>query len=451
MQSVLYGRELLWNELPHELQILIDEEDLKIDSRAAYIIDKGKILCRRCQQEMTRVKRNECICGEDCAYCQSCLKTGKVRKCSLFYSLAEINGFKESKASLLAWTGKLSDQQKLASKDIIETITKKETRLLWAVAGAGKTEMLFPGIEYALKMNERVCIASPRIDVCLELAPRIKEAFPSVPLSVLYGDMEEDYQYRQLTIATTHQLFRFREAFDLLIIDEIDAFPFENDESLKIAAEKARKEKAALIYLTATPNRMMQKEIKQGKLEATILPARYHGHQLPLPKTKWSVNWQEKLFTRFKRTTFGKIFDEKIKSRKRFLLFVPNIDWMKRFEGHLKEIYPNTKFESVSSEDPLRKEKVLKMRAFELEFLITTTILERGVTFPNIDVLVIGAEESIYSESALVQIAGRCGRSADYPTGEVIFFHDGKTLAMKRAIKQINQMNQLALDRGLVE
>ena len=195
----------------------------------------------------------------------------------------------------------------------------------------------------------------------------------------------------------------------------------------------------------------MQKELNDGKIKATILPARYHGYPLPVPKMRWCVQWNKNLLTRFKSTSFGKVFAKKIKEGQRFLIFAPNIQWMLHFEEHLKTLYPELNFASVSSTDPLRKEKVLKMRANDYDFLITTTILERGVTFPNIDVLVIGAEEGIYTEAALVQIAGRCGRSAEYPTGEVVFFHDGKTLAMKRAMKQIRKMNQLARERGLVQ
>ncbi len=76
----------------------------------------------------------------------------------------------------------------------------------------------------------------------------------------------------------------------------------------------------------------------------------------------------------------------------------------------------------MHAEDPKRKEKVLAFRRGQIPILVTTTILERGVTVPNIDVAVLGAEQPIFTESALVQIAGRVGRSAQYPTGDVRFF-----------------------------
>ena len=46
--------------------------------------------------------------------------------------------------------------------------------------------------------------------------------------------------------------------------------------------------------------------------------------------------------------------------------------------------------------------KVQRMRDDEYDFLVTTTILERGVTFSEIDVGVIGADDDVFSSSALV-------------------------------------------------
>lgn len=450
MKTLLYGRALLINELPIKMQLTLKGPAIGAQVTSSYVESNGKLFCKRCHHKMIKVNADECICQEKCAYCRHCIKMGKVRQCSELYSLPEPNEFNQKEPAKLAWTGTLSEQQQIASETIMETIRMKETRLLWAVAGAGKTEMLFEGIERALKNKERVCIASPRVDVCLELAPRIAAAFPNTPLAVLYGEREKPYEYTQLVIATTHQLFRFREAFDVLIIDEMDAFPFRTDESLHYAANKAKKDKSALIYLSATPNEAMQTEVKKGKLQATILPARYHGYPLPVPKAKWCANWRVNLLKKPLKTSIGKQLEQRIKVKKRFLVFVPNIEWMLTFEKMLRRMYPHVAFESVSAEDPKRKEKIMQMRELKLQFLITSTILERGVTFPNVDVLVIGAENRIFTESALVQIAGRCGRSPDYPSGDVLFFHDGQSMALKKSIKQINQMNHLARKRGLI-
>ncbi|HEY9577973.1 MAG TPA: helicase-related protein, partial [Pseudobacillus sp.] len=106
---------------------------------------------------------------------------------------------------------------------------------------------------------------------------------------------------------------------------------------------------------------------------------------------------------------------------------------------------------AVHAEDPNRKEKVISMREKKLPLLLSTTILERGVTFPNIDVAVIGAEDDVFTESALVQIAGRAGRSADFPDGEVRFFHFGKTKAIVKAVSHIEQMNKEGREKGWLD
>lgn len=446
MNNFLMGRELLQNELdevlPEKWEGMISTGFIEIDKQAT---------CRRCGSKRLQDRQlNPCNCGENCFYCIRCLQMGKIKKCSLLYYLPEKNQFSPIKEPILTWQGQLSIQQAFASKEIESTIKASQTRLIWAVAGAGKTEMLFKGIEWAIRGGRRVCIASPRTDVCLELAPRLKSAFQNVEQLTLYGDMEESYRYTQLVIATTHQLMRFREAFDVLIIDEIDAFPFDTDKGLQFAAQKAKKSTGTIIYLSATPNKQMRRDIEQKKLSASILPARYHGYALPEPKAIWAGDWRKAIVKRQKKAVIYKEIERLLQTHRRFLLFVPNIELMLELSNYLEMIFPQYLFTSVSSEDENRKEKVQNMRDGVYQFILTTTILERGVTFQDIDVIVLGAEDQTFTEAALIQIAGRAGRHRDFPTGEVLFLHYGQTKALKNAIGQIKKMNRLARKRGLL-
>ena len=59
--------------------------------------------------------------------------------------------------------------------------------------------------------------------MCIELYKRMTLDF-SCPISLLHGD-SDPYFRTPLVISTTHQLLKFYQAFDLLIIDEVDAFP----------------------------------------------------------------------------------------------------------------------------------------------------------------------------------------------------------------------------------
>jgi len=134
----------------------------------------------------------------------------------------------------------------------------------------------------------------------------------------------------------------------------------------------------------------------------------------------------------------------KVKQNRRALLFVPTINNGHQLKERLaKELKLTVDF--VYSSDEQRLEKVQKFKEGKGQFLITTMILERGVTIVDIDVGILGAEHEVYEESALVQISGRVGRSPKYPHGDIVFFHTGITKAMVDARNQIRRMNQLAL------
>ena len=179
--------------------------------------------------------------------------------------------------------------------------------------------------------------------------PRLKQAFAHVDFITLYGGMTEGYRYTQMVLATTHQLLRFKDAFDVLIIDEIDAFPYRDNKSLYYATERARKKSSTLIYLTATPDQKMQDSVKQEKLAASILPARYHGHALPEPRLVWSGNWSRQVLKYPQKSKIIKIMQEKLDKKCKFLVFVPNIKWMHRFEEICKNIFSSHIFTSVYS------------------------------------------------------------------------------------------------------
>lgn len=441
MKELLYGRLLTEAELI-QFQVKLDE----LESRKSFFEKNNRYYCSRCQSDPSW----HAYLANGEFYCRQCIQMSRIVSNQRLYGLTEANAFPKLLEKPLAWKGQLSPQQAQASKEIIESIFQKETHLVWAVTGAGKTEMLFEGINAALLEGMRVAISSPRVDVCRELYPRIQAAFPEIEIALLHGEMEEPYRYTQLLILTSHQLLRFKEAFDVLVIDEIDAFPFYGNESLEAAAKAAVKKSSTTILLTATPDKDLQERVRRKELKASILPARYHGYPLPEPKFVWLGNWRKQLLKSPERTALIKKMGKLVKQKRRFLLFVPQIKWMQAFEPVLRKLFPDSAFEIVYASDPNRAEKVQAMRDETVDFLVTTTILERGVTFSNIDVLVLGAEDRIYTEAALVQIAGRVGRKSDYPTGEVLYYYYGKSQAMVAARKQIKNMNRLARERGLI-
>lgn len=452
LQEFLIGKQLLVDELPFSLdEIQNHYEHGYLTYRKAINYIGRKPTCVRCgNKDLSWFAYFPCTrCDENCLYCRKCLMMGRVSSCSLLLGWKGQPPPSILSDQPLAWSGTLSAGQKTASEQVVEAVQQNKELLVWAVCGAGKTEVLFQGINTALKAGKRVCITTPRTDVVLELTPRLKAAFPEIKVASLYGGSEDRHLHAPLTIATTHQLLRFYQAFDTVILDEVDAFPYTVEESLQHAADQARKPTSAMIYLTATPNEKWQRECQQGKRNFTTIPARFHRHPLPVPELAWCGNWQKLLHKDKLPANIISWIQTRLQAGKQALIFFPHIPLMEKALPILHELEP--KIAAVHAEDPERKVKVQQMRNKGLALLLTTTILERGVTFPNIDVAIIGAEDPIFTESALVQIAGRAGRSAEHPTGNVTFFHYGKTTAMLKAQKQIISMNRQGVERGLID
>ncbi|WP_102264388.1 DEAD/DEAH box helicase [Mesobacillus jeotgali] len=449
LQKMLAGKQLLVDEIPFSLEEIHEHyENGHLVYRKGLEINDKKLKCERCgATDPAYFADMPCShCGETDLYCRKCLMRGRVSGCTPLISWSGPAPEITAPPGRLEWDGQLSEGQKLASERVVEAVENFSELLIWAVAGAGKTEVLFAGIDRALSTGKRVCLATPRTDVVLELAPRLEKVFPKVKITSLYGGSDDRHEYTQLTIATTHQLIRFYKAFDLIIVDEVDAFPYSVDETLQYAVEQSRKPQFTLIYLTATPSQKWQRECRLGKREYVTIPARFHGKPLPVPSFEWAGNWEKKLSKGKLPANFVKWIETRLVSGNPALVFVPKIVSMEKILLLLRHIHPL--IESVHAEDPIRKEKVIKMRQKEIPVLLTTTILERGVTIPNVDVAVIGSEDRIFTESALVQIAGRAGRSTEFPTGDVTFFHYGKTEAMVNAKNQIIKMNKEGIKKG---
>ncbi|WP_019153849.1 DEAD/DEAH box helicase [Robertmurraya massiliosenegalensis] len=452
IRTLLIGKQLLLDEIPHSLEeIQLHYENGYIALRKGMVHSKSRPQCQRCgNNDPHWFATFPCSrCQKRCTYCRKCIMMGRVSTCTPLYSWVDAEGGEIPAATKLEWKGTLSPGQQLASDEVVQAISRNEDTLIWAVCGAGKTEVLFEGIHSALSQQKRVCIATPRTDVVLELAPRLQAVFPKIDVASLYGGSEDRHKCSPLTISTTHQLFRFYQAFDTMIVDEVDAFPYSMDETLQFAVQNARKPNSSMIYLTATPNTQWQKDCRLGKRNYVTIPARYHRHPLPVPRFEWCGNWDKALKQGKLPKNVMKWLKQRLATEKQALFFIPRIDLIPKILSILRQLDP--RIEAVHAEDPERKTKVQFMRDKKIPILVTTTILERGVTFPNLDVAILGSEEQIFTESALVQIAGRVGRSAQFPTGDIRFFHNGQTEAMNLARKQIHSMNKEAAKKGLID
>ena len=426
---------------PNYLGRLFTEKELTEEERQEAVRlpamrkEKGKLFCQRCNSSILE----EWYLPIGAYYCREGLLMKRVRSDQVLYYFPQENFPKQD---VLKWCGQLTPFQEKVSEGLIRAVEKKEPTLVHAVTGAGKTEMIYQVVAKVIDDGGAVCLASPRIDVCLELYKRLQNDF-ACDIALLHGE-SEPYFRTPLVVATTHQLLKFYHAFDLLIVDEVDAFPYVDNSMLYYAVKNSVKEDGVRIFLTATSTDELDRKVRTGELKRLSLPRRFHGNPLIIPKSVWLSDFNRCLEKSQLSTKLKTYIEKQRRTGYPLLIFASEIKKGEKLKEILKEQYPNENIGFVSSITEDRLEQVQAFRDGELTILISTTILERGVTFPCVDVFVVEANHRLFTKSSLIQIGGRVGRSMDRPTGELLFFHDGLNASIKKAIKEIKHMNKEA-------
>lgn len=358
------------------------------------------------------------------------LKNGEIycRKCISFIGEKINNQEEVINNPFLSINYQLSEEQKKISSKVVDLINNKKNVLINAVCGAGKTELVYEVILNCLKKGYQIGFAIPRKDVVIDLYPRIKEAFSNQQVVAVYGGHHSNLK-GNIIILTTHQLYRYENYFDLLILDEIDAFPFQNNDTLNCFFKKSLK--GNYIMMSATARDKIINEVKKDNGEVLFLDKRYHNHPLPVPKMKSIIIG--KIFYLWYLLYYFK------KKKLPVLVFVPTID-------ECEELYNKCKFIKngyfVHSKKEDREQIITDFKNNKYDYLITTSVLERGVTIKNLQVIVFNAEHELYDEKSLIQISGRVGRKMDAYEGEVIFIASYITEEMQKCCKEIIRANK---------
>ncbi|MBN2503759.1 MAG: DEAD/DEAH box helicase family protein [Bacilli bacterium] len=324
----------------------------------------------------------------------------------------------------------LSDSQKSGCDFMKTCVVNRIDGKVQAVCGAGKTEMTIPAIHQALRLGWRICFAIPRVQIVLEIAKRLQTYLPDTNIKAIYGEKKDD-SGAHVIVSTINQLVNYFEEFDLMIIDEADAYPYVSSNLLKRLVKKAKKPRGIIISMSAT--------ITLGSEFSILIHKRHHGLELPIPKFIQTPNWNALLKNDKLPSSF---LDQLRKWRSKtlpILVFVPTI----KVGSKLYNLIQEAGFccQNVSSDSPSLHAIVDAFRQRRYEVLVSTTVLERGVTFEDVQVAVIMTDHAIFDASTLIQICGRVGRFTDSPGGEIVFFSEFRTRFMKVAREYSRKMN----------
>ncbi|PRX32570.1 competence protein ComFA [Orenia metallireducens] len=457
IRQVMRQNRLTINDLDKVLEYLRLLGKLEVKPSLKYIDDK--LICQRCGNRENLVEIECNYCQEHDYYCQECILMGESRLCRALYLIPAVNSSQNFNIVEPSYRFNLTNLQQDVSDRLIDFLYEDYCQaLVWAVCGAGKTEVSFEVIADILSRGGKVLFAIPRKDVVIELAERLREAFPEIEVKALYGGSEFKYRSASLIVATTHQVLRYYQAFDLIILDEMDAFPYKGSDTLKRALDEAKKSKGKLVYMTATPSEDELRELEVNNTKLIKLSARYHGHPLPEPEfiqAKIEYNKESK------ELKLPQIVIEKLKlsveqELYQVFIFLPSRELVEIVTQELSKHFPDINGQSwvqgSHSQDRQREEKREAFLAGDYPILVSTTIMERGVTVEKANVMVLFADwEYVFSEETLIQMAGRSGRSLKYPQGKVWFVGESISNQMEKAREKIQLLNEESAEKGYLK
>ena len=368
-----------------------------------------KMKCSRCQNEDVQYffENNGRI------YCRKCI--------AFSTKTVNLKSVKNEKKIYYHLNYSLNLEQERTSKLLIERYQNHQNTVLKAVTGAGKTEMIYGVIEYALNLGHHVCLTMPRKELVIELAKRIQKQFFNIQPILVYGGHTECLE-GQFIICTTHQLYRYPQMFDLLILDEYDAFPYRDNEVLENILMNSIK--GNYVFMSAT--------IESGDVQVL---QRFHHQSLPIPTCKVMGNFMMLCHLVYQLKKYQK-------DKKPVFLFVPHIEMTRQVQKFLK-------FFSIKSHCATSKEKNIHqslemIKSHEIDVIVCTTVLERGMTVENVQVIILHGEHPLFDKETLIQIAGRTGRKVPYTNGDIIIYTNRQTKAIKDCIKDLQQSNALS-------
>lgn len=393
-------------------------------SRISFFVVFRNMKCPRCQNE----DPNFFAYDKGVYYC---------RKCIVFSRVQVGDTIEPCHLSHRVWKGKpkltyeLTEKQKQCSTKTLNHLKQGRDVFVYAATGAGKTEITFASISYYLSQGKKVAFAISRRQVVLEIAERLRKAF--CELSVV--EVAQDYTQvtdADLIVCTMHQLYRYPYGFDLLILDEVDAFPYAGNTLLEAIVDLSCI--GQKLYLSATPSSEILAKIEAGKMEVVKLFERPHKHPLVIPKVIQRDPWRQVLYLL--------IFCARCqKEHKQVLVFVPRrqdcfwMAWVLRLVCKAVGIHSTTH----------DKDKILEaFRQKQYDVLVCTTLLERGITIGSVQVAVYQAQHIVFSTASLIQIFGRIGRTFEDPTGKGVCLCQYASQSVRECIKLLEWMNDSA-------
>ncbi|GAB0154621.1 DEAD/DEAH box helicase [Marinobacterium sp. BA1] len=308
----------------------------------------------------------------------------------------------------------LTDEQSKAVTEITEDLRRPVAmrRLLSGDVGTGKTAVYGTAVAVAADAGARCVVMLPNINLATQVFREMAEYWPDLDIKLVSGDTKkrENLRDTQVLVGTTALLNRAIGDRDLVVADEQHKF------------SKAQREKMAaggghLLEVSATSIPRSQALLQFGVMDLSMLTKghvektlhtrlRYQedraelfqdaiasieaGHQLavvyPLKENQPSGDDAEPVSEADERKSAITMYES----------------WEKRFPGRVRLLHGQMS-------DQEKQDVIADMKADKADILISTTVIEVGLTLPRLRrLMVISADR--HGLTGLHQLRGRLAR-----------------------------------------
>ena len=286
----------------------------------------------------------------------------------------------------------------------------------------GKTEIVLTTIKKFLKQGQRIGFVTPRQVLVIDIQKRLEKIFVNNKIVKCFKNHPP--LLGDIVVLTAHKIIKYINQFDLVIIDEIDAFPLSQNIVLQKMALHLAREKT--IIISATP----PSYLKNYDLLVLKLFQRYHQHHLPIPTFKKVWSLPQSLYRLLHKWKNLKV-----------IVYFPTITLQKKYFAYFKDHF---KVRIINSQTYNPSRILFQFINLDLNIIFATSTLERGITIKNLNVIVVAANHQLFTSEVLEQISGRVGRVINFEKGWIYFLAQRQSVAIKKCIKQIKTYNQLS-------
>ena len=343
----------------------------------------------------------------------------------------------------------LTNDQKKTLEQINKDLSSpsKMFRLLQGDVGSGKTIVSLLAALNSINSGFQVAMMAPTEILAIQHYNLAKSIFPkNFNIQLITGKTESKNKKKLLNdlsnhkidiVFSTHAIFQKKVHFKklgLIIIDEQHKFGVNQRKKL---SDKGGNN-CDVLLMTATPIPRTLTMTIYGDMDISIIREK--------PKSRKPINTYSKLES--KVDDIVKFIKKEIKLGNQIFWVCPLIDESKKLNhssaikkfDYLNKIFPNQVSLLHGKTDMEEKDKILtKFLNNEFKILVSTTIIEVGIDFPNANVIII-ENANKFGLSQLHQLRGRVGRG-DKASTCILMFKSNLSQNAKKRIKILKSTN----------